>query len=123
MKSLLIVAHGSRRHNSNEEVKQLAECVARRPDTGFDDVSAAFLEIAEPSIPEGLEACIVRGAKEVVVFPYFLAAGRHVVEDIPEEIKPVTDKYPHIPVRIAPHLGLATALPEIIVDTARQTSD
>jgi sirohydrochlorin ferrochelatase len=119
MKCLLIVAHGSRRPNSNEEVRQLAACVSRQPDSGFDDVAAAFLEIAEPSIPQGLEACIIRGANEVVVFPYFLAAGRHVVEDIPDEIKPVTDKYPHIPVRIAPHLGLAAALPEIIVDSAR----
>jgi sirohydrochlorin ferrochelatase len=119
MKCLLIVAHGSRRPNSNEEVRQLAACVSRQPDSGFDDVAAAFLEIAEPSIPQGLEACIIRGANEVVVFPYFLAAGRHVVEDIPDEIKPVIDKYPHIPVRIAPHLGLAAALPEIIVDSAR----
>ncbi|MGD8571352.1 MAG: CbiX/SirB N-terminal domain-containing protein [Gammaproteobacteria bacterium] len=121
MKSLLIVAHGSRRNQSNEEVKMLADCIARQEHCEFHDVSAAFLEIAEPSIPDGLEACINRGASDVVVFPYFLAAGRHVVEDIPAEIAPITSKYPHVNVHIAPHLGLAEALPGIIAAMAEQT--
>jgi sirohydrochlorin ferrochelatase len=121
MKSLLIIAHGSRRAASNEEVRQLAERVSGQSDSGFDEVSAAFLELAEPSIPDGLEACIQRGATEVIVFPYFLAAGRHVVEDIPQEIAPVVARYPEVRVQVAPHLGMATALPEIIISTARHT--
>ena len=121
MKSLLIIAHGSRRSASNDEVRQLAERIARQPNCGYDEVSAAFLEIAEPSIPEGLELCIQRGATEVIVFPYFLAAGRHVVEDIPREIAPVVNKHPRVNVQLAPHLGLASALPEVILTTAGQT--
>ena len=120
MKSLLIIAHGSRREKSNEEVRALAERVSQLEETGFDAVIAGFLELAEPSIPDGLEACINRGAKEVVVFPYFLAAGRHVVEDIPEEIAPIVAKYPDVSVHIAPHLGMAIELPEIIINTAQQ---
>lgn len=120
MKSLLIVAHGSRRAASNEEVRKLAELVTKQLDNVFDDVSAAFLELADPSIPDGLEACIKRGATEVVVFPYFLAAGRHVVEDIPAEIAPIVAKYADVKINLAPHLGLATALPEIIIHTAQQ---
>ena len=120
MKSLLIVAHGSRRTASNDEVRQLAERVITQANIIFDEVSAAFLELAEPSIPDGLEACIKRGATEVVVFPYFLAAGRHVVEDIPAEIAPIVAKYPEVNVHVAPHLGQATALPEIIINTVQQ---
>ena len=119
MKSLLVIAHGSRRSLSNDEVRQLVEKIAENPRSGFDDVSAAFLELASPSIPEGLEACIERGAREIVVFPYFLAAGRHVVEDIPAEVSPVKEKYPEVDVRIASHLGHSNALPDIIIDTAQ----
>jgi len=115
MKTLLIIAHGSRRETSNEEVRQLATRIAENSNCEFSEVTAAFLEIAEPSIPEGLEQSILRGAKEVVVFPYFLAAGRHVVEDIPGEIAPVQKKYSQVIVRIAPHLGVADELPEIIL--------
>lgn len=120
MKCLLIVAHGSRREKSNDEVRLLAERVSNQIGVDFGDVSAAFLELAEPSIPDGLEACIKRGATKVIVFPYFLAAGRHVVEDIPDEIAAVVAKYPDVNVYIAPHLGKATALPEIIITTAQQ---
>ena len=120
MKSLLIIAHGSRRKQSNEEVRALAIRVSQLKNTRFDEVTAGFLELAEPSIPDGLEQCIKRGAKEVVVFPYFLAAGRHVVEDIPEEIAPIVAKYPEVSVHIAPHLGMAVELPEIIMNTAHQ---
>lgn len=119
MKSLLIIAHGSRRERSNEEVRHLANRIADQQ-SGFDEVTAAFLEIASPSIPEGLEACIQRGATEVVVFPYFLAAGRHVVDDIPAEVSPVAEKYPQVAVRIAPHLGMSQVLPEIILQTAEE---
>lgn len=120
MKSLLIVAHGSRRETSNEEVRQLAEKIRCMSDLPVDEVATAFLELAEPSIPEGLEACIERGATEVLVFPYFLAAGRHVVEDIPAEIAPVQKKYPQVRVSITPHLGLAAELPVLIAATTLQ---
>lgn len=104
MKSLLIVAHGSRRQSSNDEVRELSRRLAgdRHP---FDFVECAFLELADPSIPQGLELCIARGAREVVVMPYFLAAGRHVIEDIPAEVAPIEQKYRDVIIRITPHLG------------------
>ena len=120
MKSLLIVAHGSRRESSNEEVRQLAEKIRSMPDLSVDEVVTAFLELAEPSIPEGLEACIQRGADEVLVFPYFLAAGRHVVEDIPAEVAKVQAKHPETSIHITSHLGSAAGLPELITRTALQ---
>ena len=120
MKSLLIVAHGSRRETSNEEVRKLAEKIRATQGLPVDEVATAFLELAEPSIPDGLEACIQRGASEVLVFPYFLAAGRHVVEDIPAEIAPVKDKYPQVTVTVTSHLGLAAELPALIAASALQ---
>ena len=78
--TLLIVAHGSRRQASNEEVRALARrlAAAQHPDIG--EIEVAFLELAEPSIADGLTNCVNKGAKEIAVFPYFLAAGTHVAE-------------------------------------------
>lgn len=122
MKSLLIIAHGSRRQESNDEVTALVERIAQLDKNGFDEVTVAFLEAAQPSIADELESCIKRGVSEVVVFPYFLAAGRHVVVDIPAEIESITRKYPDIKIHITPHLGMAVALPDIIVDIAAQAA-
>ena len=115
MRSLLIIAHGSRRETSNQEIHTLADLVRALPGLPFNDVQAAFLEIAEPSIPAGLEACRQRGAKNIVVFPYFLAAGRHVQDDIPLEVASFASNHPEITVDISPHLGCSPSIPELIV--------
>lgn len=117
MKSMLIIAHGSRRESSNEEVRRLSETIGSNS-SEFALVDCAFLELAEPSIPQGLESCIARGAKEVVIMPYFLAAGRHVVEDIPEEVAPIQHKYQDIKISITTHLGASQQMASAILNLA-----
>ena len=112
---LLIIAHGSRRQASNDEVRQLAERVAAQRGTDIDAVEVAFLELAEPSIPDGLSRCVAKGAAEIVVFPYFLAAGTHVVSDIPEAIDAFQITNPQVHVRLTPHLGASETLPGAIL--------
>jgi sirohydrochlorin ferrochelatase len=114
-RALLLVAHGSRRATSNDEIRALAQRLATDQDNNFDMVEPAFLELAEPSIPDGIEACIQRGAGEVVVFPYFLSAGRHVAEDIPAEVRIKQEQYPNSTIRIADYLGIAATMPGMIL--------
>lgn len=115
---LLIVAHGSRREASNDEVRRLAGRVRDLCTAGFDHVEVAFLELAEPGIPEGLAHCLAKGASEIVVFPYFLAAGTHVALDIPEAISAFELDHPDIRVHLTPHLGASEALPKTILAVA-----
>jgi len=105
MKALLIVAHGSRREASNEEIRELTKRITAKAGDSYDLVDCAFLELAPPSIPDGIQCCINRGADEVVVLPYFLSAGRHVAEDIPNDVKIKQDEYPDVNIRIAPYVG------------------
>ena len=121
MKSLLIIAHGSRRDASNKEVQALGERVHALSKSIFDEVSVAFLEFASPSIPEGLETAIKRGAGKIIVFPYFLSAGQHVVNDITREIDSITEKYPEVTVRVTPYLGKSDELPEVIMKIIEQS--
>lgn len=83
----------------------------------YDYVCAAFLELAEPSIPDGIEECIRSGATEVIVLPYFLSAGRHVAEDIPSEVKIKQDEYPDIPIHISPYIGAAPGLVDLMLES------
>lgn len=115
---LLIIAHGSRREASNDEVRRLAGRVRDLCAPGLDHVEVAFLELAEPSIPEGLTRCVAQGAREIVVFPYFLAAGTHVALDIPEAIGAFELEHPDMRIRLTPHLGASDALPHAILSVA-----
>lgn len=123
MKSLLLVAHGSRRAASNDEVRTLTQRLAERAGERYHKVDCAFLELAEPSIPDGIQRCIDAGASEVVVLPYFLSAGRHVAEDIPGEVKIKQDEHPDIAIRIAPYLGEAQAIPDVLLDVVGKAGE
>jgi sirohydrochlorin ferrochelatase len=116
-RGLVLVAHGSRRASSNDEVRQVAAQLDAQSGGKYEMVMASFLELAEPSIPSGVQCCLDNGMDEVVVLPYFLSAGRHVVEDIPAEVAKVTNRGDaHI--RIAPYLGAAAGLAEILLTQA-----
>ena len=124
MKALLVVAHGSRREASNEEVRRLCERIRNEDGNAFDLVEAAFLELARPLIPEGIGRCVAAGADEVVVMPYFLSSGRHVSEDIPAEVEKARHLHPRVAIRLAPHLGAAEeAVAGLIVNLAGGRTD
>ena len=113
-KSLLIVAHGSRRTESNEEVMLIAKKLSAITASDFSDVSYGFLELAEPSIPDAIIQCINSGADSVTILPYFLSAGRHVTIDIPNEVLKVQKQYPEFPLIVTPYLGAAEGLLDVI---------
>jgi sirohydrochlorin ferrochelatase len=118
MKSLLLVAHGSRRAESNDEVRQLALQLEANADGQYDQIACAFLELAEPSIPDGLRAAIRAGATEITVLPYFLSAGRHVATDIPGEVNIIRAESPEVEIILAPYLGASPGVVELLLGLA-----
>jgi sirohydrochlorin ferrochelatase len=118
MHILLLVAHGSRRAASNEEVRELATRLESIAWDRFDKVIPAFLELAEPEIPEGIDACVAAGATRITVLPYFLSAGRHVAHDIPEELEKARTKHPDLPIHVANYIGQNTDMPMLLLQAA-----
>lgn len=119
MRALLVVAHGSRREASNDEVRQLTDNLRKMASDEFAKVECAFLELAEPSIPDGIDCCVGEGATEVVILPYFLSAGRHVVTDIPEIVSGSQSRHPEVNLRIAPYLGRAPTLVTSLLELSK----
>lgn len=105
MRSLLIIAHGSRRESSNDEVRGLSTAVSALLDGRYDRCACAFLELAEPDIVEAIDREAAAGATEVVCFPYFLSAGRHVVTDVPEQVEKARARHPDLAIRLERYLG------------------
>jgi hypothetical protein len=83
-KGILIVGHGSRRAEANADVREVARQIGERG--RFALVEAAFLEIEHPNVREGFARLVERGAREVIVHPYFLSPGRHTRGDLPREV-------------------------------------
>ena len=118
MKSLLLVAHGSRRMASNDDVRELAYRLEEHTNGTYGRVDCAFLELAEPSIPDGLRQAIHAGARAVVVVPYFLSGCRHVVTDIPDVVDVVRGEYPDVKITLASYLGASEGIVEMLAGLA-----
>jgi sirohydrochlorin ferrochelatase len=118
MQALLVVAHGSRRAASNQEIFELIDILSSKT-TDYLYITVAFLELATPSISESIDRCVQKGATEVVVLPYFLSAGRHVSEDIDNAIAPKREEYHQLTITIKPHIGAANEMPEMLLNLAK----
>ena len=119
MKALLLVAHGSRRQQSNNEVTDLVEKLRRACDDEYPIAHCGFLELATPSIPEGIQNCIKDGASHITVLPYFLNSGRHVIEDVPEIVSAAREQHSGVIIRTAAHLGASPLMVDLLIASAK----
>lgn len=105
------MAHGSRIAEANEAARQVAKMVQEL--TGFEIVEVSFREMHEPSIQSGIDSCVARGAERILLMPYFLFMGAHVLHDLPEEIEEAKKRYPNLIMEMGGHLGAHHKLAEI----------
>ncbi|MFT6153430.1 MAG: sirohydrochlorin ferrochelatase [Crocinitomicaceae bacterium] len=117
MKALLIIAHGSRKQSSNDEVAFLTKAVTSQP-SNFDLIEHAFLELTTPKVSDGIDTLIANGATEVIILPYFLAAGLHVVDDLPMLLDSAKKQYPKVTFKLLKHLGAAEQMSNWIIQQA-----
>ena len=118
MHILLLVAHGSRREESNIEIESLSEKISKFKSKEFDKVMPAFLEFASPSIPEAITECAEVGATKVTILPYFLSAGVHITRDIPNEITEASKGNPGLEIKVANYFGSRDEIAQILLKTA-----
>ncbi len=115
MKALIIAAHGSRKEESNMEVASLADRLSKKATGSFGSVDHAFLQFAEPLLEKKIDELAAKGAKKIVIFPFFIAAGNHIRVDIPEIVKKAGSVHNSIEFTVTDHLGKIQAVEEIIL--------
>jgi sirohydrochlorin ferrochelatase len=110
----LLIAHGSRRPEANADLVRLAEMLA--PHLPGERIEIAYLELAEPTIPEGLSRCLAAGATRVRMMPYFLSAGAHVTGDLERFRADFAARYPDVAFQLCGPLGLHPRIIDIVLD-------
>jgi sirohydrochlorin ferrochelatase len=116
--ALLLIAHGSRRPEANADLEHVAGVLRARGEYAF--VQSAYLEMCEPGIVAGGEMCVAAGATRVVLLPYFLSAGVHVVEDLSAARDELARRYPEVAFVLAEPLGRHPLLAEVVAERARE---
>src|SRR3954454_12923093 len=115
---IVIVDHGSRRAQSNELLELVASEFAKRFTERYEIVEPAHMEIAEPSIATAFGRCVERGARRVVVCPFFLGPGKHWTGDIPRLTAEAAAKYPDTRYHVTMPLGIDELILELLFQRA-----
>ncbi|MER6013061.1 sirohydrochlorin chelatase [Streptomyces bluensis] len=71
--TVLLVGRGSTDPDANAEVHKAARLLWEG--RGYAGVETAFVSLAAPDVPAGLDRCAMLGARRIVVLPYFLFTG------------------------------------------------
>ncbi len=110
--AILLLGHGSRVAGANEALHAIAAMV--KAETGAALVEVAFLPPHAPGIQEGVDRCIAQGAARILLYPYFLYAGAHVLKDLPEQIEQARMRHPGLEMILGEPLGVHPKLAEIV---------
>ncbi|MEZ5391755.1 MAG: CbiX/SirB N-terminal domain-containing protein [Bryobacterales bacterium] len=115
---LIVFAHGSRVAEANDAVRRVAELAAR--ESGFPLWHEAFLELAQPTLAEAVHALAARGARRIVVTPYFLVMGIHLQRDLPLLLDEARAQTPGVELITTPPLDGHPGLAHILSERARE---
>jgi sirohydrochlorin cobaltochelatase len=122
--ALLLVGHGSRDPDGQREFLEFAEKVQRA--AGNRSVVPCFLELAQPTIAQGLARCMELGYRDVAAVPVLLFAARHNKHDVPAEFDHVREHHPELRISYGRHFGITTEIVDglraLITQAERQST-
>jgi len=112
--AVLLIAHGSQHEPANDDLRAMAARFAARGH--YPIVEACFLELAEPDIATGGSRCVARGATRVLMVPYFLSAGVHLVRDLTAARDALEELHPGVDFQLGPPLGPHPLLDALVAE-------
>jgi len=113
---LLLIDHGSKYPQANDTLNHIQDLVQSiRPSL---IIEVAHMELAEPTIADGVKALVEKGVDNIVAVPYMLAPGRHASRDIPNLVYKEKDTYPDVTFNVTGPLGIHQKLAEIVLEKA-----
>lgn len=118
--TVLLVGRGSTDPDANAEVYKAARLLWEG--RGLAGVETAFVSLAAPDVPAGLDRCAALGARRVVVLPYFLFPG--VLPDrVRRQAADWAAEHPGVRVHQADVIGPEPELLDLVMERYRETLD
>lgn len=109
-----MLGHGSRR---GRDTDLGLEEIRRRLQVRFNNgqrVRMAGLEFTSPSLEEAVLKLAAEGSKDIQIMPFFLFRGKHLKEEIPQDIKRINSLVPEVSLRLIGNLGLDSRLLDMV---------
>ena len=117
-KAIILLGHGSRVPEAGKDMGKVASRLRQK--YGYPHVEVCFMSRLGPNFPEVFEKCVNLGATKVVVIPYFLHTGLHVVLDIPEMLQEQAQRFPHVTLQMGRGFGFDELLVDLVDTRIRE---
>ena len=118
MTAVVVFAHGSSVETANDAVRAVSARVSAAG--GFEMSATAFLEMGQPDLPSAVADLIGKGARRVIVLPYFLTTGIHLKRDLPRIVEEILVIHKDVRIEIAPPLDGHPGLEAVLLDRAKE---
>ncbi len=118
MQAVLYIGHGSRVTEGREQAVQMIERAIQSIHVPIQEI--CFLELASPTILEGVKHCVERGATKIAVVPVLLLTATHAKKDIPLEIEKAKKRYPHIQFDYGKPFGVHPKIIDSLMDRVNE---
>ncbi|ANY69564.1 sirohydrochlorin cobaltochelatase [Paenibacillus sp. BIHB 4019] len=112
MDAVLFVGHGSRDERGNEEVREFVASVAST--LKADMVELCFLEFVTPTMKQGFDICVAKGATRIAVIPITLFSAGHAKLHMPAAIDEAKLRYPAVNIIYGRPIGVHDQVLEIL---------
>jgi precorrin isomerase len=110
--AILLMGHGSRVPEAGKDMEEVAGRLKEK--FGYSRVEICFMSGLKPHFPEALEKCVSQGATKVLVIPYFLHVGVHLLQDIPRMMRKEAERFPHMKLILGKSLGFNEGLVDLV---------
>lgn len=113
---VLVIGHGSKDPNAKMSIQYVVGELSHT----YRNVDYCFLEIEEPNIEQGIQACKEKNPEVLVVVFYFLHEGAHVKTDINADLRPALEKHNLNKVLVTQHIGADQKMIDLIIERAQE---
>ncbi len=110
--AIILLGHGSRVPEAGRNMEKVA--AGLRTKYGYSIVEVCYMSRLGPHFPEVFRKCADMGATDILVIPYFLHDGLHLVLDIPELMQEIAADYPHVRLVLGRNLGFDEVLVDLV---------
>jgi len=119
--AIILMGHGSRVPGAGNDMEKVVKRLKQK--YGYLRVEICFVSRLGPHFPEVFEKCANQGAKKVLVIPYFLHEGLHLLLDIPEMMQKEAKKFPYVKLILGKSLGFDEGLVDLVERRIEESKD
>ncbi|WP_145414044.1 sirohydrochlorin chelatase [Paenibacillus xylanexedens] len=115
--AVLVLGRGSSDPDANSDFFKMTRMLWEK--LPYRWAESSFIGVTQPSFPDGLERCLLLGAKKIIVMPYFLFTGV-LIKRIDEMTAEFAAAHPDIQVEIGGYFGFHPKLVELVLERAHE---